>query len=144
MINAAQQQQQNNPVALNNDNGVSTLNGTAPVASNNSNNLVMVNGNRYALCLAFMNCPSVIFAANLRSRDSSPKPPDQGDPSPSLTPEELRSVRLRNQNMRQMIYKEVKKPGRDHSNLLLMLKEQLQGPRAVRLQYIRYSAVESH
>ena len=54
----------------------------------------------------------------------------------ALTPEELRSVRLRNQNMRQMIYKEVKRPGRDHTDLIRMLGD-LQGTRPVRVEYIR-------
>ncbi len=64
------------------------------------------------------------------SRDSSPKPDVAG-----LTKEELRSVRLRNQNMRQMIYKEVKRPGRNHDRLFAMLKD-LHGPRSVRIEYI--------
>ena len=53
----------------------------------------------------------------------------------ALSREELRSVKLRNQNMRQMIYKEVKRPGRDHGRLFQMLRE-LHGPRHVRRDYI--------
>ena len=73
----------------------------------------------------------------------------------ALSNEELRSVKLRNQNMRQMIYKEVeshrfsesevaitlnfslkvKRPGKNHSQLFAMLLE-LKGPRQIRRQYI--------
>lgn len=44
--------------------------------------------------------------------------------------------------MRQMIYKEVKRPGRDHRQLLLMLRD-LEGPRQVRLDYIREVIAEA-
>ena len=53
----------------------------------------------------------------------------------TLTKDELRSVNLRNQNMRQMIYKEVKRPGRNYDKLFKMLKD-LHGPKHVRMLYI--------
>ena len=52
-----------------------------------------------------------------------------------ISKEELRSVQLRNQNMRQMIYKEVKRPGRDHNKLFEMLRD-LHGPKQIRKVYI--------
>jgi len=52
-----------------------------------------------------------------------------------LSPEELRSIRLRNNNVRQLIYKEVKRPGRVHSILWRMLAE-LHGPPWIRRQFI--------
>ena len=42
---------------------------------------------------------------------------------------------LPSQNMRQIIYKEVKRPGRNHERLFQMLRE-LHGPRHVRKDYI--------
>jgi len=92
-----------------------------------------------------------------RSRDGSPKPPpavitpakakpevedDDDDDDEKLSPEELRSVRLRNQNMRQMVHKEVKRPGRDHSQLMSMLKG-LHGPKRVCKEYICEVAAEA-
>jgi len=53
-----------------------------------------------------------------------------------LTPEELRSIKLRNNNVRQLIYKEVKRPGKCH-NLLWKMLEELHGPPWVRKQFIR-------
>ena len=51
------------------------------------------------------------------------------------SPEELRSIRLRNNNVRQLIYKEVKRPGRQHRQLWDMLGK-LHGPAWVRKQFI--------
>ena len=79
------------------------------------------------------------------SRDKSPAPPPlrpiavavvKTEPSqePELSKEELRCVLIRNQNMRQMIYKEVKRPGKDYSRLFQMLKD-LHGPPSVRRTY---------
>merc|ERR1719513_470798 len=53
-----------------------------------------------------------------------------------LSPDELRSIRLRNNNVRQLIYKEVKKPGRGHAELWDMLAS-LHGPPIVRRQFIQ-------
>jgi len=53
-----------------------------------------------------------------------------------LSAEELRSIRLRNNNVRQLIYKEVKKPGKAHQQLWEMLGN-LQGPAWVRRQFIQ-------
>ena len=50
--------------------------------------------------------------------------------------EELRSIKLRNNNVRQLIYKEVKRPGKCHSLLWKMLDE-LYGPPWVRRQFIQ-------
>jgi len=55
--------------------------------------------------------------------------------SRSYSAEELRSIRLRNNNVRQLIYKEVKKPGRAHGELWEMLAR-LHGPAWVRRQFI--------
>ena len=55
--------------------------------------------------------------------------------SRSYSAEELRSIRLRNNNVRQLIYKEVKKPGRAHGELWEMLAR-LHGPDWVRRQFI--------
>ena len=49
--------------------------------------------------------------------------------------EERRKVETRNNNMRQIIYKEVKRPGRNYDKLLELLKE-LHGPADIRQQYI--------
>lgn len=49
--------------------------------------------------------------------------------------EERRKVETRNNNMRQIIYKEVKRPGRNYDKLLELLKE-LHGPAEIRQQYI--------
>ena len=49
--------------------------------------------------------------------------------------EEMRSIRLRNNNVRQLIYKEVKKPGRAHKELWEMISR-LHGPPWVRRQFI--------
>lgn len=72
----------------------------------------------------------------------SPDPPSDLPASPSPppvscqpSPEELRSIRLRNNNVRQLIYKEVKKPGRGHVELWDMLTG-LHGPPWVRRQFI--------
>jgi len=65
------------------------------------------------------------------TRSSSPAP-EIGQPSA----EELRSIRLRNNNVRQLIYKEVKKPGRGHAELWEMLAS-LHGPPGVRRQFIQ-------
>ena len=53
-----------------------------------------------------------------------------------LTSDELRSIYLRNNNVRQLIYKEVKKPGKGHSELWEMLAN-LHGPDWVRRDFIQ-------
>lgn len=55
---------------------------------------------------------------------------------PVWSKEELRCVYIRNQNMRHMIFKEVKRPGKDYSRLFDMLR-QLHGPVSVRRAYIQ-------
>ena len=92
------------------------------------------------------------------SRDNSPVPPAFSRQSitsskveqnrmvfdePKLTKEEMRSINLRNQNMRQVIYKEVKRPGKNHDRLLQMLREELHGPPQVRRSYIREVIAEA-
>ena len=54
----------------------------------------------------------------------------------SLSPEELRSIKLRNNNVRQLIYKEVKKPGKSHTELWEMLAN-LHGPPYIKRQFIQ-------
>merc|ERR1712029_1301074 len=49
--------------------------------------------------------------------------------------EARRKVETRNNNMRQIIYKEVKRPGRNYDKLLELLKE-LHGPAEIGQQYI--------
>ena len=39
--------------------------------------------------------------------------------------------------MRQIIYKEVKRPGKNHDKLLQMLRDELRGPKHVRRDYIQ-------
>jgi len=63
-----------------------------------------------------------------------PAPTGQQDSS-VLTKEELRSIKLRNNNARQLIYKEVKRPGKKHEKLWEMLA-QLHGPPWVRKHFI--------
>jgi len=63
-----------------------------------------------------------------------PAPTGQQDSS-GLTKEELRSIKLRNNNARQLIYKEVKRPGKKHEKLWEMLA-QLHGPPWVRKHFI--------
>lgn len=53
-----------------------------------------------------------------------------------LSPDELRSIRLRNNNVRQLIYKEVKKPGKSHGGLWEMLSN-LHGPPWIKRQFIQ-------
>ncbi len=53
-----------------------------------------------------------------------------------LSKEELRRVSVLNLNMRQMIYKEVKRPGKNHDRLFDMLRD-LHGPPYVRHNYIQ-------
>jgi len=65
----------------------------------------------------------------------APSVPASQPPPETLTAEELRSIRLRNNNVRQLIYKEVKRPGKKHDQLWQMLA-QLHGPPWVRKQFI--------
>ncbi len=87
------------------------------------------------------------------SRDISPAPPihvapapvkteHQPGPEPALSKEELRRVFIRNQNMRHLIFKEVKRPGKDHGRLFEMLRD-LHGPPSVRRTYIRDVIIEA-
>ncbi len=87
------------------------------------------------------------------SRDISPAPPvhvapapvkaeHQPGPEPALSKEELRRVFIRNQNMRHLIFKEVKRPGKDHGKLFEMLRD-LHGPPSVRRTYIRDVIIEA-
>jgi len=72
--------------------------------------------------------------------DGSVQSPGFKSPSPvlelSLTKEELRRVSVLNLNMRQMIFKEVKRPGKNHDRLFEMLRD-LHGPPCVRHNYIQ-------
>lgn len=71
--------------------------------------------------------------------DRSPSPHSPGHTQIStinLSPEELRSIKLRNNNVRQLIYKEVKRPGRQHRDLWEMLGK-LHGPPWIRRQFIQ-------
>jgi len=86
-----------------------------------------------------------------RSRDNSPIPPtfsrtkqpakaasvSSENSETTLSKDELKSVQLRNQNMRQIIYKEVKRPGKNHQKLMEMLRNDLRGPPSVRRAYIK-------
>lgn len=70
-----------------------------------------------------------------RSRDQSPVNNvinQEPHHPPALSNDELRRVKILNQNMRQLIYKEVKRPGKNHQKLFEMLKRDLHGPRQVR------------
>ena len=89
------------------------------------------------------------------SRDNSPVPPAFSRQSikvestladltlPKLSKEELRRINLRNQNMRQVIYKEVKRPGKNHERLIQMLKEDLHGPSQIRREYVKEVIAEA-
>jgi len=66
----------------------------------------------------------------------------QPGPEPALSKEELRRVFIRNQNMRHLIFKEVKRPGKDHGRLFEMLRD-LHGPPSVRRTYIRDVIIEA-
>lgn len=88
------------------------------------------------------------------SRDNSPVPPAFSRQHkvesllpdlnlPKLSKEELRSINLRNQNMRQIIYKEVKRPGKNHDRLIKMLKHDLHGPPQIRREYIKEVIAEA-
>lgn len=61
---------------------------------------------------------------------------------PVLSKEDLRCVFIRNQNMRHLIFKEVKRPGKDHGKLFEMLRD-LHGPPSVRRSYIHDVIVEA-
>ncbi len=60
-----------------------------------------------------------------------------------LTADELRSIKLRNNNVRQLIYKEVKKPGKLHTDLWKMLDSDLHGPPWIRRQFIQEVKLEA-
>ena len=89
------------------------------------------------------------------SRDNSPVPPAFSRQNikvesslasltlPKLSKEELRRINLRNQNMRQIIYKEVKRPGKNHERLIQMLKEDLHGPSQIRREYVKEVIAEA-
>ena len=89
------------------------------------------------------------------SRDNSPVPPSfsrqniKSEPAKlatcksKLSKEELRSINLRNQNMRQIIYKEVKRPGKNHDKLMQMLRDDLHGPPQIRRDYIKEVIAEA-
>ena len=89
------------------------------------------------------------------SRDNSPIPPTFSRQNVKIEPssksstlymlnkEELKSINLRNQNMRQVIYKEVKKPGKNHAKLVQMLREDLHGPPPIRREYIKEVIAEA-
>jgi hypothetical protein len=61
----------------------------------------------------------------------------------TLTDDELRSIKLRNNNVRQLIYKEVKKPGKVHQDLWNMLDNDLHGPPWIRRQFIQEVKLEA-
>jgi len=67
---------------------------------------------------------------------------DNNTSNSALSPEELRSIRLRNNNVRQLIYKEVKKPGKVHADLWEMLSN-LQGPPWIRRDFIKEVKLEA-
>ena len=89
------------------------------------------------------------------SRDNSPVPPAFSRQNIKIEPsladatlsriskEELRSINLRNQNVRQVIYKEVKRPGKNHDRLIQMLKQDLHGPSQIRREYIKEVIAEA-
>merc|ERR1712223_885312 len=89
------------------------------------------------------------------SRDNSPVPPTFARQNikvespltdvtlPQLNKEELRRINLRNQNMRQIIYKEVKRPGKNHERLIQMLKKDLHGPSQIRREYVKEVIAEA-
>ena len=52
--------------------------------------------------------------------------------------------RLHFQNVRQIIYKEVKRPGKNHEKLLQMLRDELRGPKHVRRDYIQEVSEKIH
>ena len=60
----------------------------------------------------------------------------------SLTSDEIRSIKLRNNNVRQLIYKEVKKPGKSHGELWEMLAN-LHGPAYIKQQFIQEVRLEA-
>ena len=45
--------------------------------------------------------------------------------------------------MRQIIYKEVKRPGKNHQRLIQMLKEDLHGPSHIRREYVKEVIAEA-
>jgi len=69
------------------------------------------------------------------SNDSISKKGPELSRENSINKEESRRIAVLNQNMRQMIYKEVKRPGKNHTKLFEMLSE-LHGPPSVRREYI--------
>lgn len=66
---------------------------------------------------------------------SNEKKVSAGKNNNELDLEERRKVETRNNNMRQIIYKEVKRPGRNYDRLLDLLKN-LHGPAEIRQEYI--------
>ena len=64
-----------------------------------------------------------------------PPPPLVRQDSRTLTAEVLRSIWLRNNKVRPLIYKEVKRPGKRHDKLWEMIT-QLHGPPWLRKQFI--------
>jgi len=84
--------------------------------------------------------PEMIDLVEEDGKETIPSP-EQGDQE-CLSVEELRSIRLRNNNARQLIYKEVKKPGKKHEELLEMLGK-LHGPHWIRRQFIEEVRLEA-
>ena len=102
------------------------------IVVNGDNNILFVNGvNNLKRSRDSSPASSTTSSSSATTPDTPIITPD----TPPLSKEELRSVRLRNQNMRQMIHKEVKRPGQNHGKLFSMLKD-LVGPKAVRVEYI--------
>jgi hypothetical protein len=71
------------------------------------------------------------------------EPPVVNSYLPRMTKDELRSIHLRNQTIRQVIYKEVKRPGKNHDRLIQMLKEDLHGPPQIKRDYIKEVIAEA-
>lgn len=79
-----------------------------------------------------------VYDSRVEDTERSPSPDPAGTEMSGmgLSTEELRSLKLRNNNMRQLIYKEVKRPGRQHRDLWEMLGK-LNGPPSIRRQFIQ-------
>lgn len=107
-----------------------TTNGRLPVSASGT-----TNGSSPSSAAALVNGLLNGRPGSNSSRDQSPVNNhviNQQQQQPTLSKDELRRVRNLNQNMRQLIYKEVKRPGKNHEKLFDMLKKDLHGPRHVR------------
>ena len=138
---------------------ISNRSGTSPHKTSSLTNGIINGSNRTSNLSSISTLVNGAHSPSKRksreSRDNSPVPPTFARQNikaespladvtlPQLNKEELRRINLRNQNMRQIIYKEVKRPGKNHERLIQMLKKDLHGPSQIRREYVKEVIAEA-